>query len=273
MKKIIGLGICLNILFFVFLAKATWFNHMPIYLKSPTFKYVHPQENPIKKIRNKISQVNDSIDSKSENPKKLISKELSKLFDTKTNDSLPRVLLIGDSQLECLRSPVRKRLKDNGYNFVGSVIWYGSGTKHWASTDTLNYFLRNFKPDIVLIALGLNELFVNDLDQRALYAQQIKNKLDAAHVAYYYIGPAAWVKDKGITKVLAETFGDLFYPSHQLTLARAADGRHPSQTGGKVWFDAVASQITRQGILNLSMVKDTTYKGHDRTVILKVPQE
>jgi hypothetical protein len=90
---------------------------------------------------------------------------------------------------------------------------------------------------------------------------------------YYFIGPAAWVKDKGITDVLQNTFGELFYPSHLLSLDRAADGRHPSKNGGAKWIDQVAKQMSIMGILNLLAVKDTSYAGSSPSILLKVPKQ
>jgi hypothetical protein len=179
---------------------------------------------------------------------------------------------VGDSQLENLRKPVRKRLMDNDYQLVASVVWYGSTTKQWANTDTLAYFISKYKPDFVLIALGLNEVHAKDHERRKKYAQSIKNNLEQRKLPFYYIGPAFWMKDKGITTVLQETFGELFYPSHLLTLDRSTDGKHPSKDAAIVWFEKVAEQITTKGILNLGSVKDSIYWDNSETIFLKVPK-
>jgi hypothetical protein len=270
LKQYLGIGLSLNFVFFVFWAKALWFSPYTFELKSPELPYV------------KDKMVGEAQNQKVENKQKLQTKSDSltvqkaafeRLFPHTPSDTVRRVLLIGDSQLENLRKPIRKRLMDNNYQLVGSVIWYGSSTKQWANSDTLNYFIAKFKPDFILIALGLNELFVNDIPKRTSYAANIKAKLEAARMPYYFIGPAAWVKDKGITSVLQSTFGELFYPSHLLTLERAADGRHPSKNGGTLWFDRVASHMTSKGILDLHMVKDSLYAGVSPTILLKVPKE
>lgn len=270
MKPFLGIGLSLNLVFFVFWAKALWFSPYTVELKSPELPYV---KEP-KRAEVQILKVETNNNTKKGIDSLTVQKAaFERLFPHTPSDTVRRVLLIGDSQLENIRYPVRKRLMDNNYQLVGSVIWYGSSTKQWANSDTLAYFVAKYKPDFVLIALGLNELFVNDLDKRTAYAQQIKRKLEAAQMPYYFIGPAAWVKDKGITNVLQNTFGELFYPSHLLSLERAADGRHPSKNGGVLWFDRVASQMTNKGILDLHRVKDSLYSGVSPTILLKVPKE
>ena len=269
MKQYLGIGVSLNLVFFVFWAKALWFSPYTFELKSPELPYVKDQkvvEVQSQKVeKNKNSNTDDSLT--------IQKAAFERLFPHTPSDTVRRVLLIGDSQLENLRKPIRQRLMDNNYQLVGSVIWYGSSTKQWANSDTLNYFIAKFKPDFILIALGLNELFVNDIVKRTSYAANIKAKLEAARMPYYFIGPAAWVKDKGITNVLQSTFGELFYPSHLLALERAADGRHPSKNGGALWFDRVANHMTTKGILDLHLVKDSLYSGVSPTILLKVPKE
>ncbi|MFM7005930.1 MAG: hypothetical protein ACKOWX_01620 [Flavobacteriales bacterium] len=271
MKHLIRLGIALQLVFLLFLVKAVWFSSAQFTLKSPSLTYIKTvgisatNKAAADTLAPQLKTKADSIAQKKAN--------FERLFPHTPNDTVKRVLLIGDSQLENIRNPIRKRLMDNNYQLVGSIIWYGSSTKQWANSDTLAYYIAKYKPDFVLIALGLNELFVNDLDKRTAYAGQIKHKLEVAHMPYYFIGPAAWVKDKGITGVLQQTFGELFYPSHLLTLERAADGRHPSKYGGVKWIEQVARQMSSKGILNLSAVKDTSYAGSSPTILLKVPKE
>lgn len=271
MKHLIRLGIALQLVFLLFLVKAVWFTSAQFTLKSPSLNYIKKEASSAAK-KDAADTLSPQLKTKADSVAQKKA-TFERLFPHTPNDTVKRVLLIGDSQLENIRNPIRKRLMDNNYQLVASVIWYGSSTKQWANSDTLAYYVAKYKPDFVLIALGLNELFVNDLDKRTAYAGQIKRKLEVAQMPYYFIGPAAWVKDKGITAVLQNTFGELFYPSHLLTLERAADGRHPSKNGGVKWIEQVAKQISSKGILNLAVVKDTSYAGTSPTILLKVPKE
>lgn len=172
-----------------------------------------------------------------------VANSSSDTSETAVDTGGPRVLLIGDSQLEGLSHPVGEFCVANGYRHVGSVLWYGSTTTQWAESDTLDFFLRKFRPDLVLVAIGLNELFVVDMDNRARSIRTILEKIDRQKIRHFWIGPAAWKQDRGIVKVLSDINGPAFYPSQLLKLERAKDGRHPSRDGAKVWFDSVSRHL------------------------------
>jgi len=188
-----------------------------------------------------------------------------------TNDGVERVLLIGDSQLEGLRKPVSSYCEKNNHVLVSTIIWYGSSTKQWATTDTLEYYLDLYKPTVVIFAIGLNELFVRDLDTRAGYVKSIKKAFEDYGVRYSWIGPAAWTSDKGIIDVMAKEVGDHFFPSHNIKMERASDGRHPSKKAAKLWFDQVAESITKLGVIDFSTKVDTlTRLKFSRTILLSI---
>lgn len=161
-----------------------------------------------------------------------------------------KVLLIGDSQLEGLRDPVYGYCVGNNYKLISTVIWYGSSTRDWGRTDTIDYFIKKFRPSFIIFAIGLNELFVKDLDNRKTYMNTIISKFEKYKMNYFWIGPAAWTKDKGIINTMQSVLGNLFYPSHLLTLNRAEDKRHPTRNASKIWFDSVAVYMTKMGVLN-----------------------
>jgi hypothetical protein len=188
-----------------------------------------------------------------------------------TPDGVERVLLIGDSQLEGLRSPVSAYCDANGHVLVATIIYYGSSTKQWGSSDTLEYYLDLYKPSVVLFAIGLNELFVNDFDQRAAYMRNIIKSFNAHQVRYSWIGPAAWTKDKGIIAVMQKEVGGHFFASHEIQMERSADGRHPSKSAAKLWFDQVAVSLTNKGVLDLSKKVETLPKlKFTRTILMNV---
>lgn len=270
------IGVILYVIFAVFLLKSTYFPNYTVNFKSPKIESSILEKWTNKKKPKAIQQKNEAKIVHTAEVDSLRTLKNSNTISQNTgnrNDTLKRILLIGDSQLENLRYWVRKSLLDNGYKLSASIIWYGSSTKQWALTDTLEYYFNQYQPDFVLIALGLNELFVNDLTNRELYSKRLKYKLSLLNVPYYFIGPAAWVKDRGITQVIQSVFGESFYPSHLLKLDRAADGRHPSKAGAKTWFNSVAQKLTEIGLLDLHKIKDTTYKGVSPTILLKVPSE
>jgi hypothetical protein len=194
-----------------------------------------------------------------------------KISNVVTNEGVERVLLIGDSQLEGLRNPVSAYCEKNNHVLVATIIWYGSSTKQWATTDTLKYYLDLYQPTVVLFAIGLNELFVRDLEMRTGYIRTIKKTFEDYHIPYSWIGPAAWTADKGIIEVMSRENGDHFFSSHLLKLERANDKRHPSKSASKIWFDEVAKFITKSGLIDFSNKVDTLPKlKFSRTILLKI---
>jgi hypothetical protein len=214
-----------------------------------------------------LSKEKDSIHSKNLDTNKINT--ANPIQPIITGQGVERVLLIGDSQLEGLRYPVSSYCEKNNHVLLSTVIWYGSSTKQWATTDTLEYFLNNYKPTVVLFAIGLNELFVRDFSARSKYIQSILNTFADYGVRYYWIGPAAWTADKGIIDVMAKEVGTYFFPSHTIKMERAKDGRHPSKKAAKLWFDQVAEEITKHGIIDFSIKVDNVSKlKFKRTVLL-----
>ena len=88
-----------------------------------------------------------------------------------------RILLVGDSQLEAMRNPFYNYVTVNKHTLAATILWYGSSSKQWANTDTLGYYIKKYNPTMVVLVLGLNELFVNDFEQRRVNLQKIKNLL------------------------------------------------------------------------------------------------
>jgi hypothetical protein len=188
----------------------------------------------------RIANVSDTFRYKAPEPN---TRPLILLPEAKTgcHDSIfPKILLLGDSQLEGLRRPVYNYCVANNYDLVASVCWYGSSTKYWGGTDTLDYYLRKYRPDHVIFAIGLNELFVNDFDDRKGYIDNILNTFASHGVGYTWIGPAAWKEDKGIINIMRDRVGPHFFSSEKLVLERAKDKMHPSNDAARVWMDSVA---------------------------------
>jgi hypothetical protein len=270
-RRLLHIGITLNVIFAMFYAYALFSPDWNINIKSANLDH---QLDDINHLFNPTPPVDSTaIIAKLDSIRAAnIRDSLQSLRFIIPKDSGKKILLIGDSQLENLRYWVNKSLVDNHYELSASIIWYGSSTKQWALTDTLEYFHEQFKPDFILIALGLNELFVYDLKKREEYCNTIKEKLANLKIPYYFIGPAGWVKDRGITEVMSKVFGESFYPSHLLQMERANDGRHPSSSGAKSWFKEVSIQMTKLKILDLQIEKDSIYKNESKTITLKVPE-
>ncbi len=219
------------------------------------------QENPLSAKEISIKSA-DSVNSK----RKVLVKPIK-------TGGIERILLIGDSQLEAMRKPFYNYITANGHELSATVLWYGSSSKQWANTDTLAYYLIKYKPTMVVLVLGLNELFMNDFDQRRMNIQKIKNNLEAKGLNHYWIGPAAWKKDLGVIDIMQSEWGNRFFPSHKLTLGRAKDNRHPSSDAAWGWMKAVAIETTKNGLLSLPKpIQGKVTPKKSPFILLKVPK-
>lgn len=238
--------------------------------------YLKPQpkkKKPVTKQQNSIAQkqtIGDSTNVK-DSTNVIMKPQRAQGSPVNTPDGVERVLLIGDSQLDGLRNPVSSYCDLNNHVLVSTIIWYGSSTKEWATTDTLEYYLESYKPTVVIFAIGLNELFVRDLEKRSTYVRSIKKTFQDYGVRYSWVGPAAWTPDKGIIGVMSREVGEHFFPSHTIKLDRASDGRHPSKSASKLWFDQVAESLTTRGVINFSnKVEKMTRLKFSRTILLSL---
>jgi len=223
-----------------------------------------------RKLKKLSSHISDTLNY-NKTAQNSYTKKPNTLQAVYTENGIERVLLIGDSQLEGLRSPVSAYCEKNNHTLVATIIWYGSSTKTWALTDTLQYFLETYKPTVVLFAIGLNELFVRDLESREAYIKTIMKIFETNGIRYSWIGPAAWTKDKGIIDVMKKNVGENFFSSHEIIMERCNDGRHPSHKAAKLWFDNVAETITADGIINFSTKVESLPKiKFSRTIILSI---
>ena len=259
-KNIRFVGFFLLGVFFLFFLVGSYSEPIVIDVRKAS---IPKETNPKKKESNFLSKKQaGSSKQKVEAPSKPIK-----------TGGLERILLVGDSQLEAMRNPFYNYVTINKHTLAATVLWYGSSSKQWANTDTLGYYIKKYKPTMVVLVLGLNELFVNDFDQRRKNLQKIKNQLTKEGINHYWIGPAAWKKDLGITGIMQEEWGNKFYPSHKLVLGRAKDNRHPSNDAAWVWMKAVAKETTKTGVLNLPLPISKKEKPKKSPfILLKVPK-
>jgi lysophospholipase L1-like esterase len=271
-KQLLKVGLGLLLLFLLFFSLGNLHYPLSFDLKKVDLSNLQITKKPLKQKQNPKGNIEDKkLDSLDKVEHQKLLKVENGITPVDTPEGVERVLLLGDSQLEGLRSPVSAYCNKNGHVLLSTVIYYGSSTKQWGSSDTLDYFLREYKPSVVFFAIGLNELFVNDLEQRGKYMKKIIETFEKYNVRYLWIGPAAWTSDKGIVAKMKEVVGDRFFASEDLELERAADGRHPSKSGAKIWFDKVAATSTEKGILDLSKTVDTLPKlKFTRTILMNI---
>ena len=170
------------------------------------------------------------------------------------NDTVHRkILLIGDSEIEGLMQPFCNYCVKNKHECLLSLIWYSSTDKTFAGNDTLKNLISTYKPNYIVMVIGLNQTFQHlDLEESDTAVKKILATFDG--IPYSWIGPANWVEDRGINDVYQrEVDPGCFYLSKKLALERGRDGRHPNKKGYSIWMDSIAVWMETKALWRLKM--------------------
>jgi hypothetical protein len=98
--------------------------------------------------------------------------------------------------------------------------------------------IERYRPDIVFIALGSNELQARKPEQRAPLVKRMVEEIGARPA--YWIGPPSWKPDRGLLRVIEENFQPgRFYNASDLQVTRQRDGKHPTPEGFAQWTELV----------------------------------
>lgn len=149
-----------------------------------------------------------------------------------------RVLMFGDSMVTSgLGIYLQERVVAHGGKFF-SISKGSSTTATWSDSREIERLLALTRPDIVLVVLASNELFVPNPGARRYAIRSIVERLGTRPCLW--IGPSPWLPEKGILGVVQGAAAPCrYFDSTPLTLERQADHIHPTLAGGKVWADAV----------------------------------
>ena len=196
----------------------------------------------------------------------IIGKEEQQPTDTTSQ----RILLIGDSMLEGLMLRLKDYAEQNNHE-LKTVIWYSATTNYFGNSDTLSYFIKQFKPTYIMLVLGANELFVSDIiAKRTRYVKKILNQIDS--INYVWVGPPNWKDDTGINDMILRYTGALHYfPSKNLNYKRTKDGAHPTHSSSAIWMDSIASWIVNKSYKPIKMEKPVTRSKKSANVTILQP--
>ena len=110
-----------------------------------------------------------------------------------------------------------------------SIVSFDKSTK-------LRELLTKNNPDIVILTLGTNDVFVPYPQALAPNVQNIVKRIGSREC--YWIGPPLWKPDTGIVAVIRDNAAPCkFFDSSPLKLERTHDGIHPTNQGGAEWAD------------------------------------
>lgn len=149
------------------------------------------------------------------------------------------VLHVGDSFAGALGAPLAKRFRAAG---LRSALEFKTASyiPNWAFGADLRRYLGRYKPDLVLITLGANELEIADPPQRARAIEKIVATIGERPCVW--ISPPLWKPDTGLLSVIRKHVAPCRYlDSDSLIheLPRARDKIHPSKSGREIWAEAV----------------------------------
>lgn len=146
------------------------------------------------------------------------------------------VLHVGDSMVGGqlgLTKALEQKFSAEGAKFIRdykvseSIVSYDHSPK-------LKTLIDRHHPDIVIITLGTNDVFVPYPASMAGNVQNIVKRVGAREC--YWMGPPTWKPDTGIVNVLKDNVAPCkFFDSSNLKLQRGGDGIHPTDRGGAEW--------------------------------------
>lgn len=151
------------------------------------------------------------------------------------------VLHVGDSTLGYtlgLALELRARFEGAGIHYEAHTET-SAGLHSFAVSKKLEELVREKKPDVVLISLGINNLTVPHPDE---YERDVRSIVrQAGKSPCWWVGPLALDRpEKGLIAMLARTTAPCrFASSYDLRIERQPDGIHPTQRGARRWADMI----------------------------------
>jgi hypothetical protein len=147
-----------------------------------------------------------------------------------------RVLHVGDSTVGGyggLAKALKTRFAAENTRYVSDTI-VSLAIRTLAHGKTLKADIARNDPDLVLLTVGTNDVFLPSPEQMAGDVRAIVAAVGSRDC--YWIGPPTWKQDTGIVAVIRANAGHCrFFDSSLLPLARARDGVHPTDRGGEDW--------------------------------------
>ncbi len=166
-----------------------------------------------------------------------VGSEATHAVNTKHYD---RVLLLGDSFVglgDGLVTGLRPRFEHEGTE-VRTVPWKSIKIIYFADDERVPELLKKWNPDLVILVLGSNDMFVNEPEKHAHFVRKTAKLMRGRDC--YWLGPPPWKKSTGILDVIARDSAPCtFFDSRGLTIDRnKKDNIHPTNAGGETWAAA-----------------------------------
>jgi lysophospholipase L1-like esterase len=146
------------------------------------------------------------------------------------------VLHTGDSTVgggHGLARALKTRFEAEGARYISDTV-NNATLRSTQVVDHIGTSIARHQPDLVLVNLGTNEVFVPAPEALERRIHAIVKRIGSRDCVW--IGPPTWNGDRGIVQVLrANAFPCRFFDSSNLDLERIRDGIHPTDRGGEQW--------------------------------------
>ena len=156
------------------------------------------------------------------------------------------ILHVGDSFAGSLGVPLGKRFKAAGMRTV-LEFETASYVPTWASGKELPGYIDKYRPSLVIITLGANEMEITNPEQRAGAVKRLVGKLGGRPCVW--VIPPLWKPDTGIFDVIrANAAPCRILESDEVVknLTRQKDNIHPNDPAREIWADAVLAWLARE---------------------------
>jgi lysophospholipase L1-like esterase len=151
-----------------------------------------------------------------------------------------RILHTGDSMVGGgLCRALQPKFEREGAKFYRDV-WESGRIFQFADSGRLPNLLKKVEPDLVILTLGANDVWMNEPDLIARSAEKIAKMVTDGGRACWWIGPPIWKTHfRKLVALLKDHVAPCtFFDSADIEMARRSDGIHPTDKGGEVWADA-----------------------------------
>jgi acyl-CoA thioesterase-1 len=110
-----------------------------------------------------------------------------------------------------------------------------------AQGDYLTKLLARTNPDVVVLTLGANDVFMPHPEYLIPHIEGTVRKLRGKEC--YWVAPPLWKADTGVLKTISEhvapcRYYDVLADRTDLKIPRRNDGIHPTDEGGELWASA-----------------------------------
>jgi lysophospholipase L1-like esterase len=156
------------------------------------------------------------------------------------------ILHVGDSFAGSLGVPLGKRFKAAGMRTV-LEFETASYVPTWASGKELPAYIDKYRPSLVIVTLGANEMELVNPEQRASAVKRLVGKLGGRPCVW--VIPPLWKPDTGIFNVIRQNAAPCrILESDEIVknLTRQKDNIHPNDPAREIWADAVLAWLARE---------------------------